>query len=228
MEVLEYGDRDAAVMLLQMVDDHDLETIENEVALIEEQTGTPFRLIACKVQDWNADLSPWAAPAVFGNQPFGGGAQETLKAVLALCEDRTKTYYIGGYSLAGLFALWAVYQTDRFQGAAAASPSMWFPGLIDYMKTAAIESRNVYLSLGKKEEKTRNKVMAAVGDRIREAEALLKTQGVHCVLEWNEGNHFRDADRRTARAFSWVMQQSRSFFVRNQTKLDEKHGDKIK
>ena len=96
------------------------------------------------------------------------------------------------------------------------------------MKTAAIKSRNVYLSLGNKEEKTRNKVMAAVGDRIREAEALLKTQGVHCVLEWNEGNHFRDADRRTARAFFWVMQQSRSFFVRNQTKLDEKHGDKIK
>ena len=210
MEVLEYGDRDAAVVLLQMVDDHDLETIENEVALIEEQVGSPFRLIACKVQDWNADLSPWAAPAVFGNQPFGGGAQETLKAVLALCEDRTKTYYIGGYSLAGLFALWAVYQTDRFQGAAAASPSMWFPGLIDYMKTAAIESRSVYLSLGDKEEKTRNKVMAAVGERIREAEALLKAQGVHCVLEWNAGNHFKDADRRTAKAFAWVMQQAES------------------
>ena len=39
MEILEYGDRDAAMVLLQMVDDHDLETIENEVALIGEQTG---------------------------------------------------------------------------------------------------------------------------------------------------------------------------------------------
>ena len=75
------------------------------------------------------------------------------------------------------------------------------------MKAGEIKSRNIYLSLGDKEEKTRNPVMATVGDRIREAYTLLKDQGANCVLEWNEGNHFKDADRRTARAFSWVMQQ---------------------
>jgi hypothetical protein len=49
--------------------------------------------------------------------------------------------------------------------------------------------------------------MATVGDRIREAHDLLKEQGVNTILEWNPGNHFRDADIRTARGFAWVMGQ---------------------
>ncbi len=124
---------------------------------------------------------------------------------MKFCEDRSKTYFIGGYSLAGLFALWAAYQTDLFAGAAAASPSLWFPGFADYMKEHALKTSRVYLSLGDKEEKARNPVTAAVGDRVRAAYSLLKEQGAECVLEWNEGNHFKDADLRTARAFSWII-----------------------
>ena len=66
----------------------------------------------------------------------------------------------------------------------------------------------VYLSLGDREEKTRNPVMATVGDRIRALAALLSARGVDCALEWNPGNHFRDADLRTARAFAWVLNSS--------------------
>jgi hypothetical protein len=65
----------------------------------------------------------------------------------------------------------------------------------------------VYLSLGDKEEKTRNQMMAAVGDRIREAYKLLTQQGVRTELEWNKGGHFKEADLRTARAFAWAMEQ---------------------
>ena len=121
----EYGDPASANILIQMVDDHDLSVIESEAEAIKEKAGDDFCLVAFKVEDWNRDLSPWKAPAVFGNEDFGDGAQETLAKVLAEMGDPAKTYYIGGYSLAGLFALWAVYQTDRFRGAAAASPSMW-------------------------------------------------------------------------------------------------------
>ena len=63
----------------------------------------------------------------------------------------------------------------------------------------------VYLSLGDREEKVRNRIMAAVGDRIREAYDLLLEREIDCVLEWNEGNHFKDADIRTAKAFAWVL-----------------------
>jgi predicted alpha/beta superfamily hydrolase len=87
----------------------------------------------------------------------------------------------------------------------AASPSVWFPGFAEYMKKNEIKTNTVYLSLGNREEKTRNPIMATVGDRIREAYVLLKERGVNCILEWNEGNHFKDADIRTARAFAWAL-----------------------
>lgn len=205
MDVFEYGDPSADRVLIQMVDDHDMEVIDSEIDLISQDTGESFRLIAIKVNSWNRDLSPWKAPAVFGNEDFGDGAADTLNEVLKHCGDKSKTYFIGGYSLAGLFALWAAYHTDVFDSVAAASPSMWFPGFVDYMRGNTIRSKAVYLSLGDKEEKTRNPVMAQVGDRIRDAHDILEKQGVNCLLEWNKGNHFRDADIRTAKAFAWVL-----------------------
>ena len=205
MNTYTYGNPASDIVLIQMVDDHDLEGIESEAAEIYRLTDADYYLIAVKVQNWNADLSPWPAPAVFGKEDFGNGAAETLTEVLKYTGDKSKTYYVGGYSLAGLFALWAAYQTDVFKGVAAASPSVWFPGFAEYMKDNVIHTSSVYLSLGDKEEKARNPVMATVGDRIRKAREVLKGQGVNTVLEWNHGNHFKDADIRTAKAFAWVM-----------------------
>ena len=198
------GNPDASVVMIQMADDHDLEFIESEVREIQKLTEVDFCLIAIKVQNWNLDLSPWKAPAVFGKEGFGGGADKTLEEVLKYCSDRDKTYIIGGYSLAGLFALWAAYQTDVFAAVAAASPSIWFPGFVDFMKENEIHSKAVYLSLGDKEEKARNPVMATVGACIREASDILKEKGIKTILEWNQGNHFKDAGLRTAKAFAWA------------------------
>ena len=205
MKTYEFGKADSDIVLIQPVDDHDLEGIENEFAAIVSSCDLDFRLIAVRIDDWNNDLSPWEAPAVFGKESFGSGASEMLGRLLGLCDDGSKIYYIGGYSLAGLFALWAAYQTDVFKGVAAASPSGWFPGFAEYMKKNEIRTDTVYLSLGDREEKARNPVMATVGDRIREAHVLLKDRGLNCILEWNEGNHFKDPDLRTAKAFAWVL-----------------------
>ena len=204
IQIFEYGDPASERVLLQPVDDHDLAGIENEVAAIRKGTAD-FRLITIRVNDWNRDLSPWSAPPVFGNEPFGDGASAFLNALLPLCTDKRKTCYLGGYSLAGLFALWAAYETDAFFGIAAASPSVWFPGFKDFMQTHEIRTKRVYLSLGDREERTRNPVMATVGTRIREAYDLLRSHGTDCTLEWNPGNHFKDPDLRTARAFLWVL-----------------------
>ena len=132
----------------------------------------------------------------------------TLEEVKKLCSDRSKSYYIGGYSLAGLFALWTAYQTDLFKGVAAASPSIWFPAFLEYMQDHEIRTKTVYLSLGDKEAKARNPVMATVANRIRDAYDWLKDHDVNCTLERNPGNHFRDPDIRTAKAFVWVLEQN--------------------
>ena len=207
METYLFGTESAPNVLIQPVDSHDLEGIENEVKTIRELTDADFRMIAVRVPDWNRNLSPWTAPAVFGKEGFGDGAADFLAGILPLCPEG-KACYIGGYSLAGLFALWAAYRTDRFTGVAAASPSVWFPGFTEYMQANRIQSKAVYLSLGDREEKAKNPVMAAVGNRIREAEGILKAQGIPCTLEWNPGNHFRDADIRTAKAFAWLLNRT--------------------
>ena len=207
MEMTRYGDPDAPLVLAQMVDDHDQEGIASEVAEIRRLTERRVCLTAVKVKSWNDDLSPWKAPAVFGREDFGDGAERTLAEVLGICADPDKTYIIGGYSLAGLFALWAAGRTDMFRAVAAASPSVWFPGFMDYMRDNIPRTSAVYLSLGDKEEKTRNPVMSTVGERIREAHGLLEERGIKTVLEWNRGNHFKDAEIRTARAFAWAIEQ---------------------
>ena len=208
MTKYKYGNPEALIVLIQPVGDHDLPEIEGEVAQIRKLTALDFQMIAVKVDDWNLDLSPWRSPAVFGKEDFGGGAASLLEEILRLCSDDSKTYYLGGYSLAGLFSLWASYQADRFAGIAATSPSVWFPGFLSYMKEHENQSRAVYLSLGDKEEKTKNPVMATVGDCIREAHAWLQQCGIRSTLEWNPGNHFRDPGLRTAKAFAWVMKNS--------------------
>ena len=205
METFCFGNPDAKRVLIQPVDEHDLEVLDSEVNIIKSLTDADFYLVGVKVGDWNKDLSPWKAPAVFGNEDFGDGAPEFLRALLPLCADREKTYYIGGYSLAGLFSLWAAYQTDVFAGVAAASPSMWFPGFTDYMESNTIRCKAVYLSLGDKEAKTRNPVMATVADCIERARAILESAGTDVTFEWNPGNHFREPDLRTAKAFAWLL-----------------------
>ena len=207
MHVYRYGNMEADGVLIQLAGNHDISEIKDEVAEIQHLTSMDFELIAVKVDDWNKELSPWKTPAVFGNEDFGDGAVQTLEEILLLCSDKSKTYYIGGYSLAGLFALWAAYQTDRFSGVAAASPSVWFPGFSAYMREHRMKTGTVYLSLGDREEKTRNPVMAQVGACIRDACSWMSEQGINCTLEWNQGNHFQEPDVRTAKAFAWVMEK---------------------
>ena len=71
MTIHEFGDPKADTVLIQPVDEYDLAGIENEVSLIAASRGKSFRLIAVKVDNWNTDLSPWKAPAVFGKEDFG-------------------------------------------------------------------------------------------------------------------------------------------------------------
>ena len=202
MQIHEYGNPEASTVLIEPI--HVPEGMAEEAGMIRKLAGRDFRLLAVRV-DWFQDLSPWSAPAVSGNTSFGNGAEDTLKKILGLTGEPGKRYVLGGYSMGGLFALWAASRTDAFSAVAAASPSVWFPGFTEYLFSAGIRAGRVYLSLGDREEKTRNPVMAAVGERIREIHAWLQQQAIPCCLEWNEGNHFRDLEERMAKGFAWAM-----------------------
>ena len=212
-----YGEAHAEYLLLQMTGEHELQSMESEIAAIA-QSAHHFLFAAIPVESWNDALSPWEAPAVWGKQGFGGKAADTLRFLTEQVIPTLKQQYplpenvkiiLGGYSLAGLFALWASTQTDLFYGIAAASPSVWFPEWMKFEQQHPIQAQRVYLSLGNKEEHTKNAVMAAVGDNIRTLHSRLIERGADCTLEWNSGGHFKDADLRTAKAFRWAMEESR-------------------
>jgi len=211
---------EAETLLVQPVDEHDLEEMDKELDVISKLTGQQFQWVAVKIVDWQSELTPWATPPVFGKVPFGDQAANTLHFITTelLPTMPTSQVLLGGYSLAGLFALWASYNSNMFDGIAAASPSVWYPQWIDYAKTHTPLSHSIYLSLGNKEERARNPIMARVGNCIREQYELLKAQNVQTQLEWNEGNHFVDAGIRMAKGFAWLMNQkkiSRSLSLEN-------------
>ena len=63
----------------------------------------------------------------------------------------------------------------------------------------------VYLSLGKKETKTPNRMMRHALDDTRAMEKLLGECGISTTLELNPGNHFAQTDLRMARGVRWIL-----------------------
>ncbi|MBR2991121.1 MAG: hypothetical protein IKF51_06645 [Solobacterium sp.] len=161
---------------------------------------------------WDDDLSPWFAPKVFkkGND-FGGNAQELLDHLTGEIIPGLKQTYsvrkliIAGYSLAGLFALYAAGSTEAFDGAVSASGSLWFPGFTDWLREHPLHAEAVYLSLGDKEPLTKNPLMASVGTCTEAVYTMLGAYTDAC-FEWNEGNHFMNAPERLAKGIRWTVE----------------------
>ena len=205
-------------ILIQPVDEHDMQLLDNEVKYISENTDKSFSLAAFKIEDWNSELTPWEMPLLRGKGNFGDGVGKTLEFIreklipnlvkLMNIQENNVKYVLGGYSLAGLFSLWCGYQTDIFVGVVGASPSVWYKDWIKFVKNNEILVKNVYLSLGDLEEKTKHQVLSKIGDNIREYFEILRNYEdlEKYVLEWNEGNHFRNSDIRMGKGFVWLVE----------------------
>ena len=211
-----YLNENTEYILIQPVDENDISVLDNEVKHIGENIDRNFSLVAFKIEDWNSELTPWEMPLLRGKGNFGDGAAGTLEFIknelIPALSEYTNTenkeikYILGGYSLAGLFSLWSGYQTDIFEGIAAVSPSVWYKKWIEYVEAEKPLSEKIYLSLGDTEEKTKHQILSKIGDNIRKQHEILeKSENVKTVLEWNEGNHFKNPDIRTAKGFLWVM-----------------------
>lgn len=209
------ADEEPEVLLIEAIDVRELEALDEELRTIKEGCSRRIAYTALIVEDWNRELAPWTAAPVFGKIPFGDGARDKLKVieegVIPEMLQRFDTLkgadiIIGGYSLAGLFALWCCYESDLFTGVAAASPSVWYPGWMDYAGDRQPNVCRVYLSLGDAEAKTRNAIMATVEENIRAMYDSLKGMpGIESTLVFNPGGHFKDPFLRTAHAFIWAL-----------------------
>ena len=176
----------------------------------------PFTLVAISELEWNHDMVPWDSPSAFKNaEPCTGGADEYLRLLTEEIIPATERELprpprwrgIAGYSLAGLFALYAICQTDLFSRVGSMSGSLWFPSVKEYIFSHEPKRWPdcMYFSLGDKESKPRNQVLRNVRQNTEEIQAFYQAKGIDTVFQLNPGNHYDHAAERTAAGLCWLL-----------------------
>jgi len=199
--------------------------INGEVPLEEiltelEKMSVPadFLFLSIKVQNWNDDFTPWKAPAFRnGEEAPKGNADVYIEKLTNEIKPYMDEHYrtkpedslLLGYSLGGLAALYTMCKTDLFAKIGSLSGSLWYDGFIDFMEKQHFtkESRRVYLSLGKKETRSRNAKMGRVLECTEGIKYLLESQigKENVAFEWNDGGHFHEIPKRFAKALRWLL-----------------------
>ena len=195
-ECLFYEAGSPRYILIQPLGNHEKPGLDNEVELIHSFSGIPFAMAAFQVLDWDMDLSPWHDPAINRDPAVGSASGDTLGFVtddlipVIISKFGDLPIILGGYSLGGLFSLWAATVTARFTAIAAASPSLWIRGWEKYSIDHPTKTSVVYLSLGDREEHVRNRSIAKVGDAVRsEYASFFSAPSYWMPVVFGEGRH---------------------------------------
>ena len=169
-----------------------------------KEAGEELAIVPCIPSSWENDLTPYEAdnPLQKG-RTFAGKADDFLKDVMAVASTCPATHRIlAGYSLAGLFALYAGTKCSLFDSLVAGSPSLWYPSFMEYAQTHPLnpEIQYVYLSLGDQEAKVnKNPVFQTVDQRMSEYCKILKEAQIPFRFDLNPGKHVNNVMERMAK-----------------------------
>lgn len=175
-----------------------------------------FNFLVVGNLNWDDDMTPWYCPPLSKNdKPCTGGADEYLSILTndiipnakKRLSGKPKFIGISGYSLAGLFAIYSIYNTDIFDRVASISGSLWYPNFIEYCISHKIKKLpdRMYFSLGDKESSTRNEILKTVQGNTESLSKYYKNLNTNVMYELNEGNHFKDADIRSAKGIKYII-----------------------
>lgn len=189
--------------------------------LLQESGCRDLSLVAVSGLAWNHDMAPWDIPPISANDtPCTGGAGAYLRLLLEKIMPEAEDALpgkpvwrgIAGYSLAGLFAVYAVYQTDVFSRVGSISGSLWFPGIREYIFSHTLSRKPdcMYFSLGDKESRTRNPFLKCVQENTEAIRTFYERQGINTAFQLNPGNHFKDGALRTAAGIRWIVDQKKN------------------
>lgn len=153
------------------------------------------------IEDWDNMLTPWPAKGLYRSDPdFKGNASEFLERLLEELIPGIETDQglqpskraIAGYSLAGLFSVYAFANADIFHCAASMSGSFWYEGWVDYIESLNLnkEGCSAFLTLGDKERKAKEKILHSVQDNTELTVKALNSWGVKTQYHLVPGGHF--------------------------------------
>lgn len=170
--------------------------------------------------DWNADFSPVATSMkMFGkNTIFSGNASRYLlffkntifpKCLkeLGITNENEYRLCIAGYSLAGLFSVYSIFNSDLFTYCLSCSSSLWFPHFVDSIKSKKVSCKLefAYFSLGDQEELSKDENISKVNLYTDECIKILKEQKIKTLFKSNSGGHFKEVELRILKAINELI-----------------------
>ena len=174
---------------------------EHPLPVADAAAGLRSNVVRALVEDWGDALTPWPTPALRpGEKDFGGLADRTLAALSGWLDAADGPCAVCGYSLGGLFSLYAFVREPRLAACACLSGSVWYEGWVDWLRTNVPEcvGRYAYLSVGKKEKRAGLPFRHVEEDLTACAEAL-RSRGCAVDVALGPGGHMQHvAERLTA------------------------------
>ena len=113
--------------------------------------------------------------------------------------------YLLGYSMGGLFSLYAASLSNAWKGVGSVSGSLWYINYDEYVSSYRLLTEKIYLSLGRKEKESSNKVLKTVEEKTNIIYETIKSEGIECTFRLQEGGHFQDEEKRIRDAVSYLL-----------------------
>lgn len=175
--------------------------------------GFDCTVVYVVIDDWDNQLTPWPAKGLYrGDADFRGEAPKFLEVLLrelipAIEREEglsPQKRAIAGYSLAGLFSVYAFANCDVFQAAASMSGSFWYEGWVDYVTSLNLDKQGcrAFFSLGDKECKAKEKILHSVQENTEITIRALESWGVKVQHHLVSGGHFDNIEARLQEGFA--------------------------
>ena len=181
-----------------------IDSQEHPLDVVAAAEGLRSHVVSAPVADWGDALTPWPAPALRpGEKDFGGRAEETLASLVERLDQAPGPHAICGYSLGGLFALYAFVQEPRLAACACLSGSVWYEGWVDWLRENAPDcaGRYAYFSVGKKEKRA-GLPFRHVEEDLAACAEILRANGCRVDVTLGPGSHIQHVTERLAAGLS--------------------------
>lgn len=166
------------------------------------------------VDNWDVSLTPWPAAPTSQDDNFQGHGPQTLDALVhswiprieAAASISPSARGIAGYSLAGLFSLYAFECEPAFSCVGSGSASLWYSEWCERLrnKMPAKQGGYAYLTLGSKEKRAGNPALRVVERATHETIDILQSRGTQVDFKLTTGGHFQYVDDRMTAVMNHV------------------------